>query len=92
MGLDVGLDHNLGFIVGGHVVGMAHCGDNGSGVACLGFSRGGGVSSRSGDGDVSDSGSGSVLLAAGSKANNHDQSQQQRDELFHCFSSFNFCY
>ena len=30
--------------------------------------------------------------AAGSKANNHDQRQQQRDELFHCVSSFNFCY
>ena len=81
MGLDVGLDHNLGFVVGGHIVGMAHCGDNGSGVACLGFSRGGGVSSRSGDG--SDSGSDSVLLGTGGEGQNHCQNQKHGNQLFH---------
>ena len=70
MGLDVGLDHNLGFVVGGHIVGMAHCGDNGSGV-----------SSRSGDG--SDSGSDSVLLGTGGEGQNHCQNQKHGNQLFH---------
>ena len=61
-------------------------------TGCFGFSRGGGVSSRSGDGDVSDSGSGSVLLGTGGEGQNHRQNQKHGNQFFHCFSSFNFCY